>query len=123
MNVDQSLFSGFISIAGPLDLGSMPDFRAVRSYAGGKPGSTDFYEANPLNLLSGNETVPILLVHSPADALVPFACAESFYQKYSGPKQLFPVPNASHLGAMRFATDDLLTARAIYNWMEKVDEG
>lgn len=117
LNVDQDLFTGFMSIAGPLDLDLMPDFRAVRNYAGGKPGSSDFYAANPANLLSGEEKTPVLLVHSTSDALVPYQCAKHFYDKYSGPRQMCLVPHATHLGTMRFTTDDPDTARVIHNWM------
>ena len=117
MNLDQSLFSGFVSIAGPVDLDAMPAFRAVRCYAGGRPGSAPFREANPANLLSPDEKVPVLLIHSAADAIVPMVCAESFYQKYTGPRQLCVLPDKTHLGTMRFATDDEETARVLRNWL------
>ena len=114
----QDIFSGFISIAGPVDLGKMPDFGAVRSYTGGKPGTADFYAANPANLLSPIETVPVLLIHSTTDALVPFAVANSFFQKYQGPKTLHVLEGKTHLGSMRFATDDKETAQVLSNWLK-----
>lgn len=117
MDLDQNIFSGFLSVAGPLDLDAMPDFGAVRGYAGGKPGSVDFHEANPVNLLTPDESVPVLLIHSLTDAIVPIASARSFYQKYNGPKDLYLLKNKTHLGTMRFATDDGDTARVLHNWL------
>lgn len=117
MGIAQNLISGFLSIAGPLDLDHMPKFRAVRNYAGGKPGSERFRAANPLNHLSTDEQIPALFLHGTADAIVPFASSESFFQRYPGPKILHPMPNVTHLGSMRFATDDAASAEVLRQWL------
>ena len=114
----QELFSGFMSFAGPLDLDLMPDFRAVRHYAGGKPGSPAFYAANPVRYLSENEQIPALLIHGATDAIVPYACSESFFEKYTGPKWLQPLRDKTHLDVMRFATDDIATAELLRDWLK-----
>lgn len=114
----QDIFSGFISFAGPLDLDVMPDFRAVRMYAGGKPGSAAWATANPIRHLAPDDTIPSLLIHGTTDAIVPFACSESFYERYAGPKMLHPLPGKTHLDSMRFATDDVVTAELLREWLK-----
>jgi len=113
----QDLFSGFISFAGPLDLDQMPYFRAVNQYAGGKPGSAAFKTANPVNYLRADEKIPALLLHSRTDAIVPYACSESFFKRYTGPKLLHTLPGKTHLDSMRFATDDVVTANLLRHWL------
>lgn len=121
MGMGQDVFSGFISFAGPLDLDRMPDFYAVRQYAGGKPGSAAFRTANPVSHLQGDEQLPALLIHSRSDAIVPFACSESFYEQYAGPKMLHPLPGKTHLDSMRFATDDAVTAEVLRRWLQWIE--
>ena len=116
--LDQRVFSGYFSIAGPLDLDRMPDFRAIRSYAGGKPGSPAFRDANPVHYLQAQEFLPVLMMHSPEDAIVPYESALAFYQKYTGPKSEIVLKGKTHLGSMRFATDDLETAAVFKTWLE-----
>lgn len=118
MGFTQDLFSGFFSISGPLDLDRMPNFKAVRDYAGGRPGSAAFQEANPAFWLSGQEQIPALLLHGTGDAIVPFACSESFADQYAGPLFFHAMPGVSHLRALRFATDDTTTATVIRKWLE-----
>ncbi len=117
MGIEQDLISGFLSIAGPLDLDQMPDFRAVRNYAGGKPGSERFRAANPVNHLLADEQIPTLLLHGTADAIVPFSSSESFFQRYLGPKLLHPMPGTTHLRSLRFATDDVAAAEVLKQWL------
>lgn len=114
----QDIFSGFISFAGPLDLDRMPHFRAVRNYAGGKPGSMAWHTANPVRYLMAGETIPTLLIHGTTDAIVPFACSSSFYERYTGPKILHSLPGKTHLDSMRFATDDAATAELLHDWLK-----
>lgn len=117
MGLNQEVFSGFVSFAGPLDLDQMPDFYAVRRYAGGKPGTATFRAANPVSYLQNDENLPALLIHSRSDAIVPFACSESFYERYAGPKILHTLPGKTHLDSMRFATDDTITAEVLRSWL------
>ena len=117
LGLSQDRISGFMSFAGPLDLEQMPPFSAVRRYAGGKPGTMAFQVANPVHYLSPDERIPVLLVHGTADAIVPIACSESFFQQYTGPKVLRPLPGKTHLDSLRFATDDLETANLVRQWL------
>jgi acetyl esterase/lipase len=115
--IGQELFSGFLSFAGPLDIDKMPDFRALRQYAGGQPGSAAFGAANPVQHLSGDEKIPALLMHGTTDAIVPFACSQSFFEKYAGQKMMHPLPGKSHLDSIRFATDDTAAATVLRKWL------
>jgi acetyl esterase/lipase len=109
--------SGYLSIAGPLDLDQMPRFNAVRQYAGDKPGSQAFYEANPIHHLSGTEKIPALFIHGKLDAIVPIESAASFYQHYAGPSTWIEMPNGTHLGSLRFTTTDTETGASILDWL------
>ncbi len=117
LGLTQAIFSGFLSFAGPLDLSQMPAFRAVRNYAGGRPGTAAFDNANPMRYLQPDEHLPLLLTHGTTDAIVPFACSESFFQHYSGPKVLYPLAGKTHLDSLRFATDDLGTSHLLQKWL------
>ncbi|MEO6760352.1 MAG: alpha/beta hydrolase [Saprospiraceae bacterium] len=120
LGLSQALFAGFFSLAGPLDLAKMPPFRAVTGYAGGKPGSAAFQIANPIRHLQRDERIPILLTHGTADAIVPIACSESFFQHYTGPRIFHRMPNKTHLDSLRFATDDTVTAALFQKWLAEV---
>lgn len=117
-SLTQDAISGFVSFASPLDLDEMPDFRAVRNYAGGRPGSSAWTTANPVRYLLPDEKIPVLLIHGTADAIVPIACSESFFERYTGPKTFFPIPGKTHLDSMRFATDDITTAALLRDWLK-----
>lgn len=115
----QSLFSGFLSNGGPLDLDRMPNFRALRQYVGGRPNSAAWHRANPKKLLRPNESLPALLTHSLTDAIVPYEAAESFFVDYPNADaiELFPIVGSTHLDSLRYATDDEQTAEKIREWL------
>lgn len=114
-------FSGFLSFGGPLDLSQMPNVAQVRNFAGGAFASEAFQSANPLTWLEMEEQLPALFVHGTDDAIVPFASSEHFFQKYPGPKTLYPIPGGSHLDSLRFALDDLQTAEVVERWLLMYD--
>lgn len=113
-------FSGFLSFAGPLDLEQLPDVAQLRGFAGGPLGSEPFRAANPMTWLTDYEHLPILLVHGTNDAIVPFSSSESFFEKYPGPKNLHPLPGASHLDSLGFALHDHATASVVEQWVMKL---
>jgi len=117
LGLSQDQISGYISIAGPLDLEQMPRFNAVRQYAGGKPGSQAFYDANPLHQLTGTEKIPALFIHGKLDEIVPIQSAFSFYQQYAGPSTWIEMPTGTHLGSLRFTTTDTETGASILDWL------
>jgi acetyl esterase/lipase len=113
-------FSGFLSFGGPLDLNEMPDVGQLRRFVRGTFGSPAFESANPIRYLQGSEKYPVLLVHGTADAIVPFESSARFYEKYPGPKSLFPIPGGSHLDSLGFALHDNETSDVVENWLLKL---
>lgn len=112
-------FSGFLSFGGPLDLNKLPDVKQLRDFAGGPSGSDAFVAANPISWLTDSEPLPILLLHGTKDAIVPFSSSESFYEKYSGQKELYPILNGSHLDSLGFALNDH-TAAVVDHWLHEL---
>jgi pimeloyl-ACP methyl ester carboxylesterase len=113
-------FSGFLSFASPLDLSRMPDVPQVRRFAGGRFDSPEFKAANPMTLLSADENLPILLLHGTEDAIVPFSSSESFYEKYSGPKTLYPIHKGTHFDSLNFALNEPNMSDAVSQWLDQL---
>ncbi|MDO8366888.1 MAG: alpha/beta hydrolase [Saprospiraceae bacterium] len=116
-------FSGFISMAGPLDLSQLPNLVPLRRYAGGPPGSEAFRAADPMTWLTESDHLPILLIHGTDDAIVPLASSERFFEKYSGPKTLHLIPGGSHLDSLGFALNDQATAGVLQQWLAELNKG
>lgn len=119
LGLSQALFSGFLSIAGPLDLETLPDVAALRGFTRGRPGTSAFKMANPIHLIHESDTMPILLLHGNDDAIVPHSSSERFFQRYPGPKSLHLIPGGSHLDSLNFVIGDHSVARLIQDWLEK----
>jgi len=120
MGFTQDVFSGLIAFGGPMDLDKLPNLKPLRGFTGGPPGSKAFQSANPTTWLSDSEHLPVLLVHGTADAIVPFSSSVSFFEKYSGPKTLYPIPGGSHLDSLGFALSDLKTAAVVEQWLNEL---
>lgn len=110
-------FSGFLSFGGPLDLAQLPNVPQVRGFVRGQFGSEAFQVANPLHWLTESDHLPVMLVHGTDDAIVPFASSVSFFERYSGPKNLWAIEGGSHLDSLGFALSDLPTAAAVEKWL------
>ncbi len=119
LSMDQDSFSGFLSMAGPLDLNELPDVAPLRGFAGGPAGSEAFKQANPKTWLSEKEHLPILLMHGTNDAIVPYSSSERFLECYNGPKVLHPLPGGSHLDSLNFALNDHSAAGVLKDWLIK----
>jgi acetyl esterase/lipase len=117
LGISQDRISGYLSIAGPLDLDQMPRFNAVRQYAGGKPGTQAFFDANPIHHLSGTEKIPALFIHGKLDEIVPIQSAATFHQQYAGPSTWIEMPTGTHLGSLRFTTTDTQTGATLLDWL------
>ncbi len=117
--LDDGSITGFLSIAGPLDLDHLPPFQALESYAGGEKGSDAFQEANPVNHLAPDEKLPALITHCPEDAIVPYPCSASFVERYPAKEaiELWTINGRTHLDAMRFAHDNPQMAAKIAEWL------
>lgn len=119
--MQRGLFSGFISLAGPLDLDKLPNVAPLRGFAGGPHGSAPFKAANPITHLNGQEQLPMILVHGTDDAIVPYLSSVSFFERYQGPKTFHTVEGGSHLDALNFALDDLQASNALELWLKALD--
>ncbi|MBC7776792.1 MAG: alpha/beta hydrolase [Phycisphaerae bacterium] len=123
LGMSQNDFSGFFSFGGPLDLEKLPNLQPLRGYAGGPPGSESFRAANPITWLRESENLPGLLVHGTDDAIVPFESSVSFFEKYSGPKTLYPIMGGSHLDSLGFVLKDRTTAETLEKWINGLGGG
>jgi len=121
LNCSQELFSGFLSFAGPLDLDQLPDVRPLRGFTGGPSGSAAFKAANPMTWMNEVEHLPTLLLHGTDDAIVPFSSSSSFFERYPGPKTLYPIPGASHLDSLGFALNDRAASAVVEQWLLKLE--
>jgi acetyl esterase/lipase len=112
-------FTGFLSFAGPLDLDFMTPFSALHWYTRGEKGSAAFREANPVNHVSPDETLPVLLMHCPEDAIVSYQSSVSFAEKYPAQQaiELYAINGRTHSDSMRFAQDNQLMADKLMSWL------
>lgn len=123
IGLNQSRFSGFVSIAGALNLSAFPDTFPLRSYAG-KWGSKQFYKASPITYLQAPENLPALCMHGTQDAVVPYESSTSFVQKLRDCQcsnvTLYTVKDGKHFPT---TLDWFLTRNAeteiILEWIEK----
>ncbi len=96
------IFAGFFSMAGVLDLESMPDGKILEEYAG-KRESDMFCRANPLQHLDGRVKVPVLCIHGDKDGLVSHDVAKNFAQRlcqlHCELLDFHTIAGGTHLGA------------------------
>lgn len=119
IGLSQALFSGFLSLAGPLDLDTLPDVAPLRGFTGARPGTAAFQAANPMSWISEPHSMPILLIHGNDDAIVAPSSSERFFQRYQGPKSLHLLPGGSHLDSLNFVISDPSVDQVIRVWLEK----
>lgn len=115
-------FSGFVSISGPLDINQLPDTPVLLAFAGPR-SKPRFQEANPLAFMSGNFSIPILMVHGTTDAIVPAECAQSFYKHAQamdvGPVELHLLDGLTHLQISTAWADRETRAKdLVFKWLE-----
>lgn len=102
LGLQPDIFAGFFSLAGALDLESMPHGKILEEYAG-KRESDMFCRANPLQHLDGRIQVPVLCIHGDKDGLVHYDVAKSFAERLCQMRcdllDFHTIKNGSHLGA------------------------
>lgn len=127
IGLDQSIFRGFFSMAGALDIKAMPQTRVLHSYAG-TPESETFQQANPVNHFSSCEDIPVFCIHGDKDGLVKYNAAESFVKKLQKVQcsnvEFHTIENGTHLGvasAWYYNPDvDYGQAEKLLSWLEKL---
>jgi acetyl esterase/lipase len=97
---DQSIFSGFMSIAGAVNTHDMIDFKGIRDYCGA-PGSQMFADADILPKLQEKETLPFLVLHGDKDIIVDYRSSVAFVNalksKQNNNAELITIPDCGHM--------------------------
>jgi acetyl esterase/lipase len=99
LGLNSSIFKGFVSLAGPLDLDKMEETNALARYAG-EPESATFAMANPINYVNEVDCFPAFFMHGKRDGLVPYQSTESFVCKLQEENEqtVFELmPNRTHI--------------------------
>lgn len=84
-NIDRNIFKKFVSISGVLDFSKCTQRYAkaiIKNYINNK----DFNLKNPINLLKGDEQIPVLCIHGKQDTLINPKCSISFIEKINNSK-------------------------------------
>lgn len=79
-SIDSKVFKKFISLAGVLDFEMCNQSHAKR-LINNYLGNNSIIEKNPINLICGNETTPVLCIHGKKDPLISVDCSKSFISK------------------------------------------
>ncbi|MEG1312501.1 MAG: alpha/beta hydrolase [Romboutsia sp.] len=84
-NVDKTIFKKFVSISGVLDFTKCTRHYAktiIKNYTNNK----DLNINNPVNLIDGNEKIPVLCIHGRDDSLINPECSMSFIGRINNPQ-------------------------------------
>lgn len=122
LGFSQQIFGGIMLFGAPLDLEKMKDTFVLRDFAGHRDSKT-FQQANPINHLQNDESIPVLCVHGTHDGLVPYANAKSFKNKLSKINEniltFVSVEKASHLETATWAIENNYIRKVIVEWLSK----
>lgn len=77
-----------------------------------------FYQASPIRSVKYVRT-PILFIHGEADKLVPVGMSQELYQAARGPRELFTLPEAGHVGA--FYQDRIRYAKVVNSFIKSLE--
>lgn len=78
--INEYIFKRFVSLAGVLDFEKCNQVHAKR-LINNYLGNNSMKDKNPLNLLTGNENIPVLCIHGIKDPLINIECSKSFISK------------------------------------------
>lgn len=76
-NLDINIFKKFISLSGVLDFEKCNQAHAKRLITN-YLGNNSIIEKNPVNLIKGDESIPVLCIHGNKDPLIDVECSKSF---------------------------------------------
>ena len=118
---------GYFSVSGPLDFSSCPN-PSLQKMIDNFTGSPENRACtDPIQLIQGNETIPLLLIHGNRDHLVALGNAINFARRYNqGGKLLarvYVVPGGHHADLAELFTGHSTHTRFLLNWVEARDRG
>lgn len=125
-NISEELFSGFLSISGPLDL-SRPcqTKRAKKLLSGFVPTSKKGKNANPINYIHPDLNVPILCLHGAKDPLVPkehfIDFIEEIKAKAKAETKLKILENRHHSDLAKLFFEEKAEDQEVREWLLKID--
>jgi acetyl esterase/lipase len=124
--INNELFSGFLSISGPLDL-SRPcrTKRAKKLLSGFVPTSKKRKNANPINYVQSDLTASVLCLHGAKDPLVPKEHSIDFIKEIEEKAQvetkLKILENRHHSDLAKLFFEEGAEDQAVKEWLIKVD--
>lgn len=124
VGLDASIFSGLFMLGAPLNLREMRQYPPIFLLSGGK-NSERFSLADPSFYLSSSNPVPVLIVHSEKDGLVPINSVISYTSKL---KQAYPaevefhiLKNGIHTDAASMGFPGHPIQKILLNWILRID--
>ena len=95
-NIDRKIFKKFISLAGVLDFEKCHQKHAKR-LINNYIGNNSIIDTNPVNLVHGDELIPVLCIHGKKDPLINIECSKSFISRlYNSPSTKLVVFDSMH---------------------------
>ena len=123
LGYSQDMFAGLLLCGAPLNLNQMSPSPVLWAYAGSQSSPT-FQQANPIEHLSSEESIPVLCLHGKKDGLVQYPSAASFIKKIktiqSNNVEMITIKEGTHLdvGSWNFHDNEL--RRQLTAWLERL---
>jgi acetyl esterase/lipase len=116
--------SGLFLMGAVVNLNGMWNSPPLRMLAGSRKGQI-FYEANPVNHLTGTFRLPTLIIHGTKDGLVAFESVKEFVQKFKSsepaPVEFVTLPNGNHTDAASWGFPDHPSNLAFFKWLLELE--
>jgi acetyl esterase/lipase len=126
-DIDPQIFSGFLSISGPIDFDGCKNDQAKEMLENFIGGHYNWNKANPIAQLDGKENIPVLCLHGAKDEIVNTQSSSLFVKKINnGSRSIAEIfieenkYNANHLGIDIFL-ENLTSTTHLNNWLEKIE--
>ncbi len=106
-NIKANTIKKFVSISGVLDFEKCTQSYAkaiIKKYINKK----DINRTNPINLINGDENIPVLCIHGKNDGVIDFQCSRSFVNKLNKTKlaKLVLLDNMYHNNILKIIRED-----------------
>lgn len=123
--LDGDLFSGLVSVSGPLDLSACRNHEMLDlldKYIG---DAIDIRNANPIEQVTGGEGVPVLCIHGDRDPVVEPECSSRFVDRVNrgnqGLASMLWVKGAGHFDLGGVFTGAFAESGQMWAWLERLD--